>query len=527
MMSKKMVSVILISTIFTYSCTKLNETVGGNLTPGQVAADSSAAILLRGVYTSLTPTFMDPGGVLALSDFSTDEAIAPTRGSDWDDNGSWRAFHEHKWNDINSHIQGCFTQLGGTIYAATDMLRYKPNTLQQAEARFIRAFAMYWLLDLFDQVPYREPGENLIQPAKVRKGLDALNFIIREVDAVEPDLRPGPPNKANQYAAKVLLMKCYLNKAVYKNRFASSYTFDPLDMDTVISLADEIIKNGPFKFSQNYFLNFAPDNGTNPNSKENIFTQAGKADGFFTVGSSWESVLHYTQGGWNGFTTLSDFYNKFDSTDKRRGIVYDYSNSPPNPGRHVNVGFLIDQQYDLGNGDMLYGNDGYGNNVPLIFTAEVTNIEPGPNVQMSGIRPIKYPPDFENFNPSNSPATNEFVYFRFPDVLLMKAEAIRRGGTPTSAGPYGSTALEIVNSIRTDPSRGAPKLVSINDSILLDERGRELWWENWRRQDMIRSGTFLKPFQEKKYPSDQKCLLFPIPADQVALNPNLVQNRGY
>src|SRR5436190_21595065 len=146
---------------------------------------------------------------------------------------------------------------------------------------------------------------------------------------------------------------------------------------------------------------------------------------------------------------------------------------------------------------------------------------------MSVIRPIKYPPYFDNFNPFNSPATNEFVYFRFPDVLLMKAEAIMRGGSPTSAGPYGSTALDIVNYIRTDPSRGAPKLVSIDDSILLDERGRELWWENWRRQDMIRFGTFLKPFQEKDYLSDKKYLLFPIPADQVALNHNLKQNPDY
>jgi starch-binding outer membrane protein, SusD/RagB family len=102
-----------------------------------------------------------------------------------------------------------------------------------------------------------------------------------------------------------------------------------------------------------------------------------------------------------------------------------------------------------------------------------------------------------------------------------------RGGTPTNVGSYGNTALDIVNSIRTDPSRGATPLSSISPDILLDERGRELWWENWRRQDMIRFGTFLKPFQEKKYTSDQRCLLFPIPADQVALNPNLNQNPDY
>jgi hypothetical protein len=296
-------------------------------------------------------------------------------------------------------------------------------------------------------------------------------------------------------------------------------------MDSVIRLADEIIGSGKFHFSQKYFDNFAPDNATR--SKENIFTAEGRAESMFSVGSTWEGVLHYSQGGWNGFTTLSDFYDRFEATDKRRGIVYDYSNSPPNPGRHINVGFLIGQQYDWGNGDLLYGNDGFGNFVPLQFTREVKNIEPGPNVQMTGIRPIKYAPDFDNFNPFNSPATNEFVYFRFSDVLLMKAEAIMRGGTSTSGVPYGSSPLEIVNSIRTNASRSATALSSISPGILLDERGRELWWELWRRQDMIRFKTYLQPFQEKNYLSDEKYLLFPIPADQVALKPYLQQNWGY
>ena len=165
--------------------------------------------------------------------------------------------------------------------------------------------------------------------------------------------------------------------------------------------------------------------------------------------------------------------------------------------------------------------------VPVIYTPEVKNIEPGPNLQMPGIRPIKYAPDYLNFLILALLRPMNFVYFRFPDVLLMKAEAIFRGGTPTNAGPYGNTALAIVNAIRTDPSRGASALTSINPDILLDERGRELWWENWRRQDMIRFGKFLLPFQEKDYPSDPKYLLFPIPNEQLAVNPKLAQNPGY
>ena len=67
--------------------------------------------------------------------------------------------------------------------------------------------------------------------------------------------------------------------------------------------------------------------------------------------------------------------------------------------------------------------------------------------------------------------------------------------------------------------------VSLND--IYDERGRELWWEGWRRQDMIRFRTFLMNFQEKEYESDPKYLIYPIPDDQLAVNPNLKQNPGY
>jgi len=109
----------------------------------------------------------------------------------------------------------------------------------------------------------------------------------------------------------------------------------------------------------------------------------------------------------------------------------------------------------------------------------------------------------------------------------MKAEAILRGGTATDAGPYGSTALSIVNSIRTDPARGASALSSVDLDILLDERGRELWWEGWRRHDQIRFGKFLGTWDEKPEQSDPRALIFPVPATQVAVNPNLEQNPGY
>jgi hypothetical protein len=501
-------------------CTKLDEKFNGDLTSNQVASgNANTAALLNGVYSAMEDAFVFPLNTWALNELPTDAAIAPTRGQDWDDNGTWRALHQHSWNSLNPKIAEVFKKINGVSFLATDMLQYNPTPEQQAQARFLRAYAMYFLLDLFNQVPYRDPGESLLTEARVRKGLDALDYIVSEINAVEPMLAGGPPYVANKYAARALLMKIYLNKAVYENR--ADPTFKAEDMNKVISLADEIINSGKYKFSDQFFDNFAPSNTVI--GKENIFTQfhEGGASANDLVFMTFVVTMHYanTPGGANGFTTLSDFYDRFELSDKRRGIHYITTGTPPNPGNRVNIGFLAEQQYNLFDDTPL----SYGSGQPLAFTREVKNIELGSNLEVTGIRALKYEPDWNNlFDPDN-----DYVFFRLSDVLLMKAEAIMRGGTATPDDTYGNDALSIVNTIRTDPARGASAFTSINLDQLLEERGRELWWEGWRRQDMIRFGTFLKNFQEKEYLSDPKYLVFPIPEEQLAVNHILVQNPGY
>ena len=116
--------------------------------------------------------------------------------------------------------------------------------------------------------------------------------------------------------------------------------------------------------------------------------------------------------------------------------------------------------------------------------------------------------------------------FRLADVLLMKAEAILRGGTATSAGSYGGTALAIVNSLRTHPSRGASALTTLYLDELINERGREPYGESWRRQDLIRFGKFLAARKDKPA-SPATRLIYPIPQTQVAATSNITQNLGY
>ena len=513
-MLRKTIIILACISLGFVGCTKLNEKFGGQLTADQIGSTGGGGnvdALLRGVYSSMTGTFQDQAGVYALWEMTTDELIGPTRGGDWDDNGAWRVLHSHKFDGDHVRVREVWNNLNGTVYAATDLLRFSPTPQQSAEARFLRAMAQFMILDGYGQVPYREPGENTITAPKVRVGTDALAFIISEITAVMPNLPDGPAAKANKNAAKVLLMKCYLNKGAFATRAAP--TFDPADMQQVITLADQIINSGTYSFSANYYDNFAPNNDVI--GKENIWTQeniGGTQAG--NLRSRWHSTEHYNQqpSGWNGFTTLSDFYNKFEATDRRRGVAYPTNNATfTNPGNRVNVGLLIGQQYHMGTGAALSDRTG----APLIFTPDVKIIEQGTNLEVTGIRAFKYPIDYQNDDNGN--INNDYVYFRYADVLLMKAEAQLRTGN--AAG-----ALLIVNSIRLN--RGATALASVTTDNLIDERGRELYLESWRRQDLIRFGKFLQPWQEKPT-DDPKYLLFPIPNGQLAANPNLSQNPGY
>jgi hypothetical protein len=317
-------------------------------------------------------------------------------------------------------------------------------------------------------------------------------------------LPDAPVNRANKNAARVLLMKCYLTKGVMANRAAP--TFAKADMDQVIALANTIMA-GSYTLTPNFFDNFAPTNHVL--STENIWTAeniGGSSSG--NVRSRWFLTLHYNQNpsGWNGFTTLSDFYSKFDANDKRRG-------GDPYPGMTnvsgIRPGFLVGQQVDQ-NGVALKDRTG----APLSFTPQVKLTETGSNLEVTGIRVVKYPIDYTGGDNSN----NDYVYFRLADVMLMKAEAILRGGTDPQ------TPLQLVNLVRA--RSGATALGSVTLDALLDERGRELYWEGYRRMDLIRFGKYLQAWQEKAT-SDPKVLIFPIPARSLAANPNLVQNPGY
>jgi hypothetical protein len=319
----------------------------------------------------------------------------------------------------------------------------------------------------------------------------------------------------------------YLNKAVYTQdpaNPAGPFTFDAADMSKAIDYCNKIIASNKYSLAGagQYWNNFTWDNTTASN--ELIFVR--KNDGANQPANSRNRTymgFHYNQtpSGWNGFTTLSEFYNTFDTGDIRRGAAIPRFTDSVGYG----AGFLLGQQYgpqkDAG-GNYIRNPNGTrkmfalsqrdGN--PLSFTPTV-NL--GFATEAQGIRVVKYPLNPDHIDNSE----NDYVFFRYADVILMKAEAILRGGID----PNGESALTLVNGLRT--LRGASTLANLSLSELLAERGRELYYEGWRRNDQIRFGTFNAPVDQRTAPSAGYRVVYPIPSRALATNPNLKQNTGY
>ncbi len=538
--------VLILAIVGGSGCTKLNQNLNSTLTKDQATnalGANGTQLLLQTAYNDVGNPYSDPGNILALEEVTADECVVPTRAGDWDDNGKWRALKQQTFGpDGVDIIINQFNSLNKLNFDATNVLAFAPSKGQAAEARFLRALSLYQLLDLFGQYPFRNPGDNLLNAPSVYRGDSAVNFIINELTTLIPDLpATNGIDKANVDAANMLLMKLYLNRGAFNNRAAP--TFDDADMQKVISIGNAIINSGKYSYSSNYFNNFTANNSTSP---EGIFAApntSGVATNNTGIHNMWWATLHYNsykplapQGGWNGFSTVADFYNTFDINGIPTQTPADTVLDQRIGGRYfkgltdlsgLRTGLLIGQQY-YADGSKVQ--DRKGN--LLIFN---TNFSPdlketGTLLEDVGIRVLKYIPDLSGNgkNYGGGTAGNWCMIFRYPDVVLMVAEAKMRASSLDNAG-----ALTLVNNLRT--ARGAAPMASMtlvnpNDvydpKTLLAERGRELYWEIVRRTDLIRFGVFMKPWALKPA-SDATHLVFPIPSTALAANPNLIQNPGY
>ncbi len=498
-------SILLTSTIVLgVSCTNLDEEVlDGVVISNTGGGTVNSASLLTSAYEGLRG-FQTQGQMFALDEMAGDALVGPTRGGDWDDNATWRQIHVHTWAPDHNEVRNAWNALLSQVYNCNLVIE-NGSGAEVTQARFLRAFYYYNVIDLFGQVPYREAGSALTDDPKVWSRTEATGFVISELEAIVgslPARTAGDASTANKDAAHFLLAKLYLNKGVFEAADAAGpYTFAAADMTKVVTNVNAINSS----LSTDYWDNFKPANNTSPEilfSSKNVRGGAGGG-----IQYQWRMGMHYNQtpDGWNGFAIVAEYYNNYNPNDRRiknadSQIISDFGN---------NVGMQIGQMYKPGGTVAL--KDRNGN--PLFYTSAVTLITSGATLETAGIRMQKYIPDAANLGTPD----NDFVFMRYSDALMMKAEAIARGGAGTNDVAKLTALVSRSGQVGTFPTT--------LDGIY-KERGKELWLEGWRRNDMVRFGTFLAARALKPYVSDKRYVLYPIPADAL-FNANLKQNPGY
>lgn len=492
--------------LFALSCTDLDTTNSDYLTGDQYPETTEQAINLATPVFAKTSIMLDGGGWWFTQEITSDEAVGPTRGADWEDNGKWRALFKHTWGPESEAVN----QLYGMIYNVIPQANYAIETLTPtadsnadvakvlAQVKVSRAYYFYLAIDNFGDIPFPTTfiGANEF-PSRTPRA-EVFAAIVKDIeDNVALLPKQGDPgvvrSDITQGMAYTLLAKLYLNAKVYTGT---------AQWQKAINACDKVLALG-------YSLEaepLAPFATANENSKENIYTIAydqDKAKGFNlhmrTLNDLNQQTFNMTVAPWNGFATLEAHYNSFPSNDKRL------------------AGILIGQQKTKAGEDLQDPKSGGAN---LVFTANIPNLQMslGTNTQeqirMAGARPVKW----EIADGARDNLSNDFPLFRLADVILMKAEAL-----VWLNGAGSGDAL--VNQIKARAGIAQTSGYTTND--ILAERGREMMWEGHRRQDLIRHGKFENIWWEKT-DTDPNRRLFPIPQYAINANKNLLpQNPGY
>ena len=448
---------------------------------------------------------------------STDEAIIR-----WSDAGV-PDFHNMSWTPANTFNNAYYNRLGQQIAFANSFidnaqaLASDPEVAYYiAEARFIRAYAYYNVIDAFGKAPLVTSSKADLKPAQNTRA-ELFNFVESELKDLEGKLKAA---RANEYgrvdvvAAQALLARLYLNAKVYigqdkytdcityaKKVIASSYSLNTTDANNNGTAYDELfLADNNSNGAQNEFIFLASFDGLNTK------TYGGTA--FIIHGATGGNMNASSLGindGWSGLTAPKEFVNKFE-VSARNG------NNEPTAWKDKRAMFYTDgQTYE--NTDLKdFTKSGYA----------ITKFKNITSTGAAGKDPEKKFPD------------TDLPLIRLAEVYLTYAEAVLRGGT----GGDRATALGYINQLRSRAYGNASG--NITDSnltldFILDERARELYWEGLRRTDLIRYGKFtggaylwsFKGGAASGVAVPDYRNLYPIPQDARTANDNLTQNTGY
>lgn len=471
--------------------------------------------------------------------FSSDEATGVSFGTDYFDKG------ENIHPSIHNFMSGddpanYWTDLASGITKCNKIIEeFKETPKVAAPARLMRAFYHFILMDSYGDVPVLDhlPADNEAVVRSPRK--EVAEFIEKEVKECLPDLSDkndaSTYGKPNKWMAEALLVKLYINWGVYTCGDVTKYdvaTTKNSKLDECVKYCDDIIGSGLFNLNDPYRKKFMFDNG--PQIKDFIYAMPydkvsaqgllygryrafrriddGDTQGYYggKMGKSCAGICAMNPEFADLFCLEGDDRN--DAVLKGKVFIHD-----------AITGEETDKPY-------IY------KSTQLELTKTITLQEGGlatlncgatPDGWRQGYRSIKFYPNPNEYSAYNRYQSNDVPIFRFADIILTKAEAIKRGATATN----GDTPQSLFNQIRSYVH--AP-LLDHNPSLqeILDERGREFFDENWRRNDMIRFGTFESEYGFHKHSNpdarfDKTCRILPVPDNILKENTNWEQNPGY
>jgi hypothetical protein len=443
-------------------------------------------------------------GYWQMQELPTDEAIIG-----WGDTGL-PELNKMTWSASNVFVNAMYSRIYYQVALANQFLRETtPAKLSErgasaalqsevagyrAEARFLRALSYWHAIDLFGDVPLVDENFPVSALPVQKPRAEVFAFVESELKAIRPELPAKSTGdyygRASQAAVDMVLAHLYLNAQVYTGtaRWADAR-----------AAAESVIAAG-FTLDPNFQHLFDADNNTSP---ELIFTVP--QDGVRTqtwggltylvhagVGGDMDPSKWGINGGWWGLRirpSAADRFEALPTTDARRAIMH-------TSGQQKSAS-------DFGNFNFGYAYPKYRN----VTSAGVG----GSNL------------DFPD---------TDYPMFRLADAYLIYAEAVVRGG-----GGSMATAVGYINALRERANGNTSADITATDLTLpfiLDERGRELMWEGFRRQDLIRFGEFsdVGVWQWKGDVVGGKTMpkyfdLYPIPTNELSANPTVKQNPGY
>ncbi len=536
---------LLTSLLFiTNSCTDLEEEVYSELLAEEFNPTADDAIAIIGpAYTNLREVLFYWHGYFDTQEECSDIIATPERPNGWVDGGVYRAMHEHTWNSEQSHTTALWNRCyAGVNHANRAIYQIESGNLPMeedeavktlAELKTLRAFYYYLLLDNFGNVPiidkYDVPDDFL--PAQSSRQ-EVYDFVVDEIEGninnLSTEVSTLTYGRFTKYAAHTLLAKIYLNAKVYTGNE---------EWGKCIANCDTVIDCGKYILEPDFKNPFKTHNET---SKEIIFATpfASKSNpfedyGWFhlvckTLHPGSQATYDLEVQPWGGSCAIPQFIDTYDPKDKR-----------------LEATWIMGPQFSY-SGDTIYlSMDDARTREQLNYTNKLNGIEN--TKEEEGYRIGK----FEiALGTKFGRLENDWPWFRYADILMMKAECLLRTGNPSGAA---TLVTEVRSRAFDDPSEaevtgteltGGSSYVygNVNNGVLennpeggndiiygrfLDELGWEFAAEAKRRQDLIRFGVFTSKKWLSHGPNGDFRTIFPIPETAIQTNSNLGQNFGY